>query len=117
MVENKARGTKEMTACGVALVYSRLGTGFPKLPLEESVKTRQRSFFYVKNMDPTLDLINLPPFTNWSPIAWLHWRENPQQAVEVVNQAADWLQVLTGAEGLKGVDIITTMTVRRILPL
>ncbi|KAE8815738.1 hypothetical protein D1007_06796 [Hordeum vulgare] len=35
MVEDKARGRKEMTACGAALVYIRPGAGFPKLPLHE----------------------------------------------------------------------------------
>ncbi|KAE8815995.1 hypothetical protein D1007_06535 [Hordeum vulgare] len=59
-VEDKVRGTKEMTTCGAALVYNQLGAGFPKLPLQKSVKNCERSFFYVKNVDPTLYFINLP---------------------------------------------------------
>ncbi|KAE8781808.1 hypothetical protein D1007_44868 [Hordeum vulgare] len=62
-VEDKVRGTKEMTAYGAALVYIRPGAGFPKLPLHESVKNWQRSFFYVKNAEPDLDFINPPPST------------------------------------------------------
>lgn len=37
----------EMVACGVAAVYLRPAGGFPWLPLIESAKKWQRSFFYV----------------------------------------------------------------------
>lgn len=38
--------------------------GFPKLSPHELVKKWQRSFFYVKNMDPAADYINPPPFVD-----------------------------------------------------
>ncbi|KAE8789015.1 hypothetical protein D1007_36877 [Hordeum vulgare] len=43
---------KKMTPCGAALVHHRSASGFPKLPLQDSVKKWQRGFFYVKNVDP-----------------------------------------------------------------
>lgn len=62
-----------MAACGAAVVYIQPAGGFPKLLLEESVKKWQRSFFYVKNANPAVGRINLPPFVNASPTAKQNW--------------------------------------------
>ncbi|KAE8774312.1 hypothetical protein D1007_53338 [Hordeum vulgare] len=47
----------KMTPCGAALVHHWLTSGFPKLPLQESVKKWQRGFFYVKNAIPEVKMI------------------------------------------------------------
>ncbi|KAE8814485.1 hypothetical protein D1007_07996 [Hordeum vulgare] len=60
-VEDKARTMNDMIACGAALVYTSHGDGYLKLPLQESVKHKQCSFFYVKNVDLAFECINLPP--------------------------------------------------------
>ncbi|KAE8807041.1 hypothetical protein D1007_16720 [Hordeum vulgare] len=56
-------GSKRMTDCSAALVHHRTASGFPKLPLQESVNKWQNGFFYMKNIDPKNDYINMPPFT------------------------------------------------------
>ncbi|KAE8820653.1 hypothetical protein D1007_01404 [Hordeum vulgare] len=58
---------KRMTACGAALIHHRAGSGFLKLPLQDSTKKWQRGFFNVKNVNPQDDHINLPPFVNAPP--------------------------------------------------
>ncbi|KAE8818943.1 hypothetical protein D1007_03146 [Hordeum vulgare] len=57
-------GPKPMTPCGTVLVHHRMASGFPQLPLQDSVKMWQKGFFYLKNDDPAGDYINLPPFAN-----------------------------------------------------
>lgn len=39
------------------------------MPLEDSAKKWQKSFFYVRNVKPVVDFINLPPFVNELPHA------------------------------------------------
>ena len=60
-----------MVYCGAASIYFRPNEGFPKIPLTESMKKWQKTFFYVKNADPTNDRLNLPAFVNNVP-AKLH---------------------------------------------
>jgi hypothetical protein len=52
-----------MSECGAAVPVTRTAGPFPKLPLEDSAKKWQKSFFYVKNADPANDCINLPPLS------------------------------------------------------
>ncbi|KAE8809740.1 hypothetical protein D1007_13632 [Hordeum vulgare] len=57
----KLTGPKPMTPCGATLVHHRTSSGFPQMPLQDSIKMWQKGFFYVKNVDPSRDCINLPP--------------------------------------------------------
>ena len=50
----------EFADCGAAVISKRSGADFPKIPLEDSAKKWQNSFFYVCNLGA--DHINLPPF-------------------------------------------------------
>ncbi|KAE8809453.1 hypothetical protein D1007_13973 [Hordeum vulgare] len=61
-VPDGTAGSKRMTDCGAALIHHRTASGFPKLPLQDSVKKWQKGFFYVNNVDPKNDCINLLPF-------------------------------------------------------
>ncbi|KAE8800896.1 hypothetical protein D1007_23607 [Hordeum vulgare] len=58
----KLTGPRPMTSCGATLVHHRTTCGFPHMPLQDSIKLWQRGFFYVKNVDPSHDVLNLPPF-------------------------------------------------------
>ncbi|KAE8801946.1 hypothetical protein D1007_22205 [Hordeum vulgare] len=63
---------RPMTPCGAALVHHRSKSGFPQMPLQESIKQWQRGFFYVKNANPAHNALNMPPF-NINPPAKLNW--------------------------------------------
>ncbi|KAE8798128.1 hypothetical protein D1007_26597 [Hordeum vulgare] len=67
-------GRKRMTNCGAALVHHWTTSGFPKLPLQESVKKWQKGFFYVKSAYPKNDCINRPPFIIAPLPAKLNWK-------------------------------------------
>ncbi|KAE8809234.1 hypothetical protein D1007_14134 [Hordeum vulgare] len=58
----KLVGPPPMTPSGAALVHHRSKSGFPQIPLQESIKQWQRGFFYVKNANPAHDALNMPPF-------------------------------------------------------
>ncbi|KAE8815379.1 hypothetical protein D1007_07224 [Hordeum vulgare] len=72
----KLAGPRPMTPCGAALVHHHSKSGFPQMPLQESIKQWQRGFFYVKNADPAQDALNMPPF-NIDPPTKLNWRRRP----------------------------------------
>ncbi|KAE8780994.1 hypothetical protein D1007_45798 [Hordeum vulgare] len=67
-------GPKPMTPCGTTLVRHRTSSGFLQLPLQDSIKKWQKGFFYVKNIDPSHDYINLPPFATAPPTAKQNWK-------------------------------------------
>jgi hypothetical protein len=78
-----------MAVCGAASIYLHAGTGFPRIPIVESTKKWQKTFFYMKNIDPAVDRINLPPFSNVVPIEKLHWGHDPRRAnLEVLSVVA-----------------------------
>lgn len=58
-----------MSDCGATIVSTWWNRPFPKMPLEDSTKKRQDSFFYVRNVGAGADCINLPPSINEPPHA------------------------------------------------
>ncbi|KAE8814580.1 hypothetical protein D1007_08099 [Hordeum vulgare] len=58
----KLKGPRPMTVCGAALVHHRPKSGFPQMPLQDSVKHGQKGFFYVRSTYPAQDALNMPPF-------------------------------------------------------
>ncbi|KAE8815150.1 hypothetical protein D1007_07472 [Hordeum vulgare] len=65
----KLKGPRPMTPCSTVLVHHRTTSVFPQMPLQDSIKMLQRGFFYVKNVDPSRDCINLPRFAIAPPMA------------------------------------------------
>ncbi|KAE8791440.1 hypothetical protein D1007_34129 [Hordeum vulgare] len=111
----KQAGPRPMTPCGAALVHHRSKSGFPQLPLQESIKQWQRGFFYVKSADPTEYTLNMPPF-NINPPTKLNWMTKSPKPIPEVAQIGAYLDVLEKGD-LLGRDLLTTMVIRRILPL
>lgn len=86
-------------------------------PLEDSVKKWQKSFFYVKNTNPTMDCINLPPLVNAPPSEKLNRGHNPRSpSVEIVNIYGR-IQGMMDREGIVPADLIAAFIPRRVLPL
>ncbi|KAE8784321.1 hypothetical protein D1007_42104 [Hordeum vulgare] len=112
----KLKGPRSMTPCGTTLVHHRTTSGFPQMPLQDSIKMWQRGFFYLKNVDPSHDCLNLPPFAIAPPTAKKNLKEShPKPIVEVAQICAhlDNMKI----RDLLGRDLLTTMMTRRILPL
>ncbi|KAE8792595.1 hypothetical protein D1007_32898 [Hordeum vulgare] len=111
----KLPGPRPMTPCGVALVHHRSKSGFPQLPLQESIKQWQKGFFYVKNADPAQDALNMPPFNINPPTKLNRAAKSPKPIPEVARIDAH-LEILEKG-GLLVRDLLTTMVTRRIMPL
>ncbi|KAI4977998.1 hypothetical protein ZWY2020_014552 [Hordeum vulgare] len=88
---------------------------FPQMPLQDSIEMWQRGFFYVKNVDPSHDGINLPRFAIAPPTAKKKLGGLPKPIAEVV-QICTHLDNMK-IRGLLGRDLLTTMVSRRVLPL
>ncbi|KAI5000299.1 hypothetical protein ZWY2020_004888 [Hordeum vulgare] len=70
----KLKGPRSMTPCGAALVHHRTMSDLPRMPLQDSIKMWLRGFFYVKNVDPSHDGVNLPPFDVAPPTVKKNWK-------------------------------------------
>ncbi|KAE8787213.1 hypothetical protein D1007_38827 [Hordeum vulgare] len=110
----KLAGPRPMTPCRAALVHHRSKSGFPQLPLQESIKQWQKGFFYMKNADPAQDALNMPPF-NINPPMKLNWTAKSPKPIPEVAQIGAHLEILEKGS-LLGRDLLTTMVTRRILP-
>ncbi|KAE8787366.1 hypothetical protein D1007_38683 [Hordeum vulgare] len=111
----KLAGPRPMTPCSATLVHHRKKSDFPQQLLQESIKQRQRGFFYVKNADPAQDALNMPSF-NVDPPTKLNWAVKTPRPIPVVAHVCAYLEILEN-EGLLGRDLLTTMLTRWILPL
>ena len=70
----QAKGEPAQCGAYVAVRHTGFGTRFPAITLLESVKLWQKSYFYVRNLDPTRDFINLPDFMIGLPAEpWNNW--------------------------------------------
>lgn len=106
-----------MSDCGAAVVTGQPNGVFPKLPLEDSVKNSQKSFFYVRNINSAVDLINLPPFINERPHIKLNRGYQPKNPSQEILNVCSQIKEMTAREGLSRTDLIRAFTVRQVLPL
>ncbi|KAI4972850.1 hypothetical protein ZWY2020_003775 [Hordeum vulgare] len=113
----KLKGPRPMMPCGAALVHHRPKSGFPHMPLQDSIKHWQKGFFYVKSTDPAQDALNMPPFAIAPPPPtqqnWDAKTPKPHPEVALVRAHLDILR----ESGLLSRDLLAAMVVRRILPL
>ncbi|KAE8811443.1 hypothetical protein D1007_11828 [Hordeum vulgare] len=111
----KLKGPRPMTPCEAALVHHRPKSGFPQMPLQDSVKHWQKGFFYVRSTDPAQDALNMPPFSIAPPTRknWDAKTPKPHPLVALIRAHLDIFR----ESGLLGCDLLSTMVVRRILPL
>ncbi|KAE8776051.1 hypothetical protein D1007_51386 [Hordeum vulgare] len=111
----KLKWPRPMTPCRAALVHHRPKSGFPQMPLQDSIKHWQKGFFYVRSTDPAQDALNMPPFTIAPPTRqnWDAKTPKPHPQVALILAHLDILR----ESGLLGHDLLATMVVRRILPL
>ncbi|KAE8771753.1 hypothetical protein D1007_56318 [Hordeum vulgare] len=112
LVKDSATGGMRMTCCGAGARAAPLR--FPVAPLFDSANNWQRGFFYVKNLNPACDHVNLPAFFDAPTVEKLNWKVEMSCAVEEVDALCFWLEHMFGMEGLTVVDLLVTMVSRRI---
>ena len=80
---------------------------FPTIKLPQSVKMWQQSYFYVENMDPAVDFINLPAEPRAS------WGYKPKPVSADGAGAIQRLRELTNTKGLRASDKLVAFVINR----
>ncbi|KAE8814376.1 hypothetical protein D1007_08445 [Hordeum vulgare] len=109
----KLKRPRPMTPCGAALVHHRPKSGFPQMPLQDSIKHWQKGFFYVRSTDPAQDALNMPLFAIAPPTRRNWDAKTPRPHPEVALICAH-LDIL-GKSGLLGRDLLATMVMFKTL--
>ena len=91
---------------------------FPAITLIQSVKLWQKSYFYVKNIAPQGDYVNLPAYVA-GPLAGRRpqWSYRARTLSPAGAAAVARLRVMIQSEGLTGPDLLAAFMVHRVLPL
>ena len=91
---------------------------FPSIPLIQSVKLWQKSYFYVKNIAQQGDYVNLPAYVAGPPAGRQpSWSYRARSLSQAGNAAVSRLRVMIQSEGLTGADLVAAFVERRVLPL
>ena len=91
---------------------------FPGITLIQSVKFWQKSYFYMKNVAPQGDYVNLPAYVAGPPAGRQpSWSFRSRSLSQAGNAAVSRLRVMIQSEGLTGADLVAAFVERRVLPL
>ncbi|KAE8779407.1 hypothetical protein D1007_47567 [Hordeum vulgare] len=95
------------------VVYRQRGPPFSGIIFKDSCKKRQRTFFYVCNLDEDRDWVGLKPFTD-QPANEPNWKIEPDfpEMRAMVNRLENFITA-----ALTGADVIGAFTVSRVAPL
>ena len=91
---------------------------FPIITLIQSVKLWQKSYFYVKNVAPQGDYVNLPAYVAGPPAGRRpQWSYRAVTLTPAGTAAVARVRAMTQSEGLSGSDLLAAFVTRRVLPL
>ncbi|KAK1620888.1 hypothetical protein QYE76_026405 [Lolium multiflorum] len=105
---------KPFVRCGGCILSPRQGSPFFKLSGPESVRTWQKSFFYVRNGGPE-DFINLPEYVPGPP-GMKNWLHNPKDDKESLRIGL-FVEKNKEETNLSAKDLVMAFLSRRVLPL
>ena len=112
------QGVPAQSSAFIAVRRPAADNPFPVITLIQSVKRWQKSYFYVRNVAPQGDYVNLSAYVAGPPA-----RRRPQWSYRAVTlspagaAAVDRLRVMIQSEGLTGSDLLAAFIARRVLPL
>ena len=114
----RSKGVPAHTGAFIASRRSGADNPFPVITLIQSVKKWQKSYFYVRNIAPRGDYINLPAYVAGPPAGRLpQWSFRAVTLSQAGNAAIARLRVMVQSEGLTGPDLLAAFVTRRVLPL
>ena len=114
----RMQGVPAQSGAFIAMRRPATRNPFPVITLIQSVKRWQKSYFYMKNVTPQGDYVNLPAYVAGPPAG-----RRPQWSYRAVTlsqagaAAVARLRVMIQSEGLTGSDLLAAFVVRRVLPL
>ncbi|KAK1627151.1 hypothetical protein QYE76_001466 [Lolium multiflorum] len=112
--DRKLPQPKPFVRCGGCILSPRAGSNFYKLSGLDSVRTWQRTFFYVRNGGPE-DFINLPAYLPGPPSMknWLHHPKDDKESIRI----ADFIDINKKETNLRVEDLVRAFLARWVLPL
>ena len=117
-LDTRMQGVPAQSGAFIAMRRPAADNPFPVITLIQSVKRWQKSYFYVKNVAPQGDYVNLPAYVAGPPAG-----RRPQWSYRAVTlsqagaAAVARLRVMIQSEGLTGSDLLAAFVARRVLPL
>ena len=91
---------------------------FPPILLIQSVKLWQKSYFYVKNIAPQGDFVNLPAYVAGPPAGRQpSWSFRSRSLSPGGSASVARLRVMIQLEGLSGANLVAAFVERQVLPL
>ncbi|KAE8818042.1 hypothetical protein D1007_04141 [Hordeum vulgare] len=99
------------------LFYFKKQTVVNKTTNVKEMAAFSEGFFYVKNIVPAHDFINMPDFFDMPLVDKLNWQSALPYPIDEVDQICTRLTQMADEEGLPGVDLLATMVARLIQPL
>ncbi|KAK1686025.1 hypothetical protein QYE76_046873 [Lolium multiflorum] len=112
--DRKLPHPKPFVRCGGCILSPRQGSNFYKLSGLKSIRTWQRSFFYVRNGGPEY-FINLPEYVPGPP-SMKNWLRNPKNDKES-KRVALFIEKNKEETNLCSDDLVRLFLSRRVLPL
>ena len=114
----RMRGVPAQTGAFIALRRSGADNPFPIITLIQPVKLWQKSYFYVKNVAPQGDYVNLPAYVAGPPVGRQpQWSYRAVTLTPAGTAAVARVRAMTQSEGLSGSDLLAAFVTRRVLPL
>ena len=112
------QGVPAQSGTFIAMRRPAADNPFPVIMLIQSVKLWQKSYFYVKNVAPQGDYVNLPAFVAGPPARRRpQWSYRARTLSPAGAAAVARLRVMIQLEGLTRSDLLAAFVVRRVLPL
>ena len=112
------RGVPAQSGAFIAMRRPVADNPFPPITLIQSMKRWQKFYFYVKNVAPQGDFVNLPAYVAGPPAGRQpQWSSRAKTLSPAGAAAVARLRVLVQAEGLTGPDLLTAFMARWVLPL
>ena len=91
---------------------------WPEGTFIDTVKVWQKECFYMKNVAPQGDYVNLPAYVAGPPAGRQpSWSYRARSLSQAGNAAVSRLRVMIQSEGLTGADLVAAFMERRVLPL
>ncbi|XBI57037.1 hypothetical protein VPH35_038518 [Triticum aestivum] len=114
----RMQGVPAQSGAFIAMRRVAADNPFPVITLIQSVKLWQKSYFYVRNVAPQGDYVNLPAYVAGPPAGRRpQWSYRAVTLTPAGNAAVARVRAMIQSEGLSGPDSLAAFVTRRVLPL
>ena len=114
----RMQGVPAQSGAFIAMRRVAADNPFPVITLIQSVKRWQKSYFYMRNVAPQGDYVNLPDYVAGPPAGRRpQWSYRAVTLTPAGTEAVARVRAMIQSEGLSGPDLLAAFVTRRVLPL